>query len=287
MQYQLFQAMRSIPLHKFSTVISARHSISQATLLVAIGAAMLALGVAVGCAERQVPVTVQVPATVQVEVTREVQVPVEVTREVEVTRAVEVTREVAMPVTVQVPIEVTREVEITTEVPVTRVIEVTKEVPATVEVTREVVMPVTVQVPIEVTREVVVPVPLEVTREVEVAVTTEVPVTRVVEVTREVPATVEVTRVVEAELDFSPRDVEDVIFTHYDSNGDEFVVIGEICAKDHEVGLSNEAQLWMFYIRQTTAESDYDWYVSTYYMSNKEICDLVSLYDETSQSRFD
>ena len=271
--------MRSIPLHKFSTVISARHSISQATLLVAIGAVCLALAVAVGCAERQVPVTVQVPATVEVQVTREIQVPVEVTREVEVTRAVEVTREVVMPVTVQVPatVEVQVPVEVTREVEVTRA----------VEVTREVVMPVTVQVPIEVTREVVVPVPLEVTREVEVAVTTEVPVTRVVEVTREVPATVEVTRVVEAELDFSPRDVEDVIFTNYDSNGDEFVVIGEICAKDHEVGLSNEAQLWMFYIRQTTAESDYDWYVSTYYMSNKEICDLVSLYDETSQSRFD
>ena len=266
-------------MHNSSTVISLRHSISQATLLVAIGAAMLALAVAVGCAERQVPVTVQVPATVEVEVTREIRVPVEVTREVEVTRAVEVTREVVLPVTVQVPatVEVQVPVEVTREVEVTRA----------VEITREVVMPVTVQVPIEVTREVMVPVPLEVTREVEVAVTTEVPVTRVVEVTREVPATVEVTRVVEAEIDLSPRDIEGVIYARYNSNGDDYVVIAEICAKDHQAGLSNEAQFWMFYIRQTIAQSDYDWYISTYYMSNKEICDLLSLHDETSQSRFD
>ena len=264
-----------------------RHSISLATLLVAIGAAIIALVTTVGCAERQVPVTVQVPATVEVQVTREVQVPIEVTREVEVTRTVEVTREVAMPVTVQVPIEVTREVEITTEVPVTRVIEVTKEVPATVEVTREVVMPVTVQVPIEVTREVVVPVPLEVTREVEIAVTQEVPVTRVVEVTREVPATVEVTRVVEIGLGLSPRDIYGAIFPHYDSNGDGAVTAGEICDKHLQTPISVEAHIWLHFLRDYLQSSDEpnieNWYWRTYYMGNQEYCDLLSPEDETSR----
>ena len=260
----------------------ARHSISLATLLVAIGAAIIALVATVGCAERQVPVTVQVPATVEVQVTREVQVPIEVTREVEVTRTVEVTREVAMPVTVQVPIEVTREVETTTEVPVTRVVEVTKEVPATVEVTREVVMPVTVQVPIEVTREVVVPVPLEVTREVEIAVTQEVPVTRVVEVTREVPATVEVTRVVDTNIDFnlSPSDITDAIYPTYDSDGDDFASTGEVCDKSIQTPMTIGVHMYLHLARVQayySTDSDLnDWYWYTYYMTNEEYCDLIA-----------